>query len=86
MLDVVMAPFSRSSRELEPALEAAHRRGAGVLAIKAVEQGRAADPDAAVAFAASRPFVDCVVLGTLDPDHLAGAARAAEEALQESKP
>jgi aryl-alcohol dehydrogenase-like predicted oxidoreductase len=81
-LDVVMAPFNRADTLLAPALDAVHASGLGVLGIKAVQQGHAGDPDAAVAFAVSRPFIDCVVLGTLNPAHLASAAAAAERALE----
>ena len=79
LLDVVMAPFNQSDQSLGSALESAHKAGLGVLAIKAVEQGRAKDPAASVAFVASRPFVDAVLLGTLNPEHLAAAVKAVEK-------
>ncbi|KAF0244272.1 MAG: aldo/keto [Planctomycetota bacterium] len=78
LLDAVMAPFNQSDRSLGPALESAHKSGLGVLAIKAVQQGRALDPATAVAFVAGQPFVDAVVLGTLNPDHLSAAVKAVE--------
>jgi aryl-alcohol dehydrogenase-like predicted oxidoreductase len=78
LLDVVMAPFNQKDQALRPALEAAHKAGLGVLAIKAVEQGRAVDPAAAVAFVAGQPFVNAVVLGTLNPGHLAAATKAVQ--------
>ncbi|MEK7469566.1 MAG: aldo/keto reductase [Planctomycetota bacterium] len=78
LLDIVMAPFNQADQSLGSALEGAHRAGLGVLAIKAIEQGRATDPAAAVAFVASRPFVDAVVLGTLNPSHLAAAVKAVD--------
>ncbi|MCC6739271.1 MAG: aldo/keto reductase [Planctomycetia bacterium] len=78
LVDVVMAPFSRGQQDLGPALAAARKAGLGVLAIKAVEQGRASDPAAAVAFAAGQAFVDCVVVGSLNAAHLEAAVRAVE--------
>lgn len=78
LADVVMAPFNRGQQDLGPALAAARKAGVGVLAIKAVEQGRAADPAAAVAFVAGQAFVDGVVVGTLNPAHLEAAVRAVE--------
>ncbi|MCE9582287.1 MAG: aldo/keto reductase [Planctomycetes bacterium] len=76
LLDVVMAPFSQAKPELGPALQSAHDAGIGILAIKTVEQGKAADPNAAVSFVAGRPFVDALVLGTLNPWHLTAAVAA----------
>jgi aryl-alcohol dehydrogenase-like predicted oxidoreductase len=76
LLDVVMAPFNQAQPALGAALQAAHDAGLGVLAIKAVEQGTAANPEQSVAFVASRPFVDAVVLGTLNPWHLSSAVAA----------
>ncbi len=78
VVDVVMAPFNRADRKLEGALKAARKAGVGVLAIKTVEQGRAVDPAAAVAFVAGQAFVDAAVVGTLNPAHLEAAVRAVE--------
>jgi aryl-alcohol dehydrogenase-like predicted oxidoreductase len=77
-VDVIMAPFNRADRKLETALAAARKAGLGVLAIKTVEQGRAVDPAAAVAFVAGQAFVDGAVVGTLNPAHLEAAVRAVE--------
>jgi len=76
VLDVVMAPFSRGKQSLGPALESAHDAGLAVLAIKSLEQGRAVDPGAAIAWVATRVFVDAVVVGTVNPRHLATAVKA----------
>lgn len=81
LLDVVMGPYSLDEPFLEVGLEGAHLAGAGVLGIKAVSQGRAADPGYAVEYAVSQPFIDCVVIGTRDPVHLEEAVRSAEKAL-----
>jgi aryl-alcohol dehydrogenase-like predicted oxidoreductase len=76
VLDAVMAPFSRPEQSLGLALESAHDAGLAVLAIKSLEQGRAVDPGAAIAWVTTRVFIDAVVLGTLNPHHLATAVKA----------
>jgi len=76
VLDAVMAPFSRSGHSLGPALESAHNAGLAVLAIKALQQGRAADPGAAIGWVTRHAFIDVVVVGTLSPCHLATAVKA----------
>ena len=79
-LDVVMAPFGPADRTRGAALQMAHDAGLGVVAIKALDGGRAADPADAIRFVLARKFVDCVVVGTLSPDHLETAVRATEGA------
>jgi aryl-alcohol dehydrogenase-like predicted oxidoreductase len=76
VLDAVMAPFSPSEHSLGPALESAHDAGLAVLAIKALQQGRAVDPGAAIGWVTTRAFIDVVVVGTLSPRHLATAVKA----------
>ncbi len=82
-LDVVMAPFHRADRALGEALAAAHAAGLGVLAIKGLGSGHLAagtDPAkeaaAAVAFVLNNPFIDALIVGTLDAEHLAQAVAA----------
>jgi aryl-alcohol dehydrogenase-like predicted oxidoreductase len=76
VLDAVMAPFSSSEQSLGPALESAHDAGLAVLAIKSLQQGRAVDPGAAIAWVVTHAFIDTVVVGTLNPRHLATAVEA----------
>jgi aryl-alcohol dehydrogenase-like predicted oxidoreductase len=76
-LGVVMAPWSAADPSLGPALAAASKAGAGILAIKALASGHAKEPTAALRFAAE-PFVDSIVVGTLNPDHLRSAVKALE--------
>jgi aryl-alcohol dehydrogenase-like predicted oxidoreductase len=78
-LDVVMAPVSLAQPELEGALAAAHARGAGILAIKALGSGHL-EPGDALRHVLALPFVDAIVLGTLTLDHLAFAVAAADAA------
>jgi aryl-alcohol dehydrogenase-like predicted oxidoreductase len=76
-LDVVMAPFSAADPSLKMALEMAHDAGLGVLAVKGLDSGRAADPAGAVRFVLRQTFVDCLVVGTLSVQHLLDAVEAA---------
>lgn len=72
--DVIMATLNPDyTAELELIAEAG-RRGRGVLIKKALASGHAG-PES-LAFAASRPGVSSVVVGTIDPDHLAANAAA----------
>lgn len=86
-LDVVMAGFSLAHPDLADSLAAAHARGLGVLAIKGLASGHLVNPNApagrpatpaeAVRFVTGQPFVDCLVVGTLNADHLRQAVEAA---------
>lgn len=73
-VDVVMAPYGIGQESLGEALSRAQGSGVGVIAIKALGAGHAATDDAAVRravrFVLSAPFVDCLVVGTLNPAHL----------------
>jgi len=81
-LDVVMAPYSLQHDTLGPALGAAHARGCGVLAIKALASGhlaRGGSAPTAFAHVLRQPWVDAVVVGTLRFAHLRDALDAAAE-------
>ncbi|HYE02927.1 MAG TPA: aldo/keto reductase [Phycisphaerales bacterium] len=72
--DVVMLTYNPGEREAEAALEAAGRRGVGVLVKKALGGGHAARPEqieAALRLTLGQAGVSCVVLGTTNPEHLA---------------
>lgn len=73
-VDAVMAPYGIGNESLGEALSRAAGGGVGIIAIKALGAGHAATgPDAvrrAVRFVLSAPFVDALVVGTLNPVHL----------------
>jgi aryl-alcohol dehydrogenase-like predicted oxidoreductase len=76
-LDVIMAPFSQKEPSLAEALTEVQDRGLGVLAIKGLFSGHL-EAGPAIEFVLSQPFVDALVLGTIDPAHLAEAAARAQ--------
>jgi aryl-alcohol dehydrogenase-like predicted oxidoreductase len=76
-LDVVMAPFSRTDSSLAEALKEAHDRGLGVLAIKGLFSGHL-EARPAIEFVLSKPHIDALVLGTMNPAHLSEAVAVAE--------
>lgn len=77
-LDVVMAPFSQKESGLASALAAAHDRGAGVLAIKGLFSGHL-EARAAIEYVLRQEFIDALIVGTINPAHLADAVAAARE-------
>jgi aryl-alcohol dehydrogenase-like predicted oxidoreductase len=78
-LDVVMAPFSLTNQTLGPALANAHRAGLGVIAIKGLQSGFLSGRiEKAVQFVLDQPFIDSLVIGTINPDHLDMAVRLGE--------
>jgi aryl-alcohol dehydrogenase-like predicted oxidoreductase len=75
--DIVMAPFSQKETALADALAAVHDHGLGVLAIKGLFSGHLqARP--AIEFVLNQPFIDALVIGTLNPAHLETAVEIAE--------
>lgn len=88
--DVVMLTLNPRDRQDEPMVEAAARRGVGVLIKKALLSGRiadlpaheAADPiERCLRFVFSHDGVSSVVVGTIDAEHLAHDVAAAERAI-----
>lgn len=75
-LDVVMAPFSQQDQSLADALGEAHDAGLGVMAIKVLASGYL-EPAKAIDFALRQPFIDSLVVGTIDPEHLRQAVAIA---------
>ena len=75
-LDVVMAPFSQQDPSLAEALGKAHDAGLGVMAIKVLASGYL-EPAKAIDFALRQPFIDSLVVGTIDPAHLREAVTIA---------
>jgi len=80
MLDVVMAPFSQQDPSLAAALKDARGRGLGILAIKALYSGHL-DASTAIEFVLRQPFIDAVVVGTINPQHLREAVGTAQRVL-----
>jgi aryl-alcohol dehydrogenase-like predicted oxidoreductase len=76
MLDVVMAPFSERDPGLADALAAAHAQDLGIIAIKGLFSGHLA-PSPAIEFVLRHPFVDALILGTINKEHLREAAAVA---------
>jgi aryl-alcohol dehydrogenase-like predicted oxidoreductase len=77
-LDVVMAPFSERDAALEPALVAAQQRGLGILAIKGLFSGHL-EAAAAIEFVLCQPFIDSLIVGTINVAHLREAVAIAEK-------
>jgi hypothetical protein len=65
---------------LEPALANAHDQGLGIVAIKGLFSGHL-EPSSAIEFVLRRRFVDSLILGTVDKDHLREAVATAEKVL-----
>ena len=76
-LDVVMAPFSQKETALAQALSKAHEAGLGVLAIKGLFSGHL-DAQPAIEFVLRQPFIDALILGTINPAHISEAVSIAE--------
>jgi len=78
-LDVVMAPFSLTNQSLGPALAKAHRARVGVIAIKGLQSGFLTGRiEEAVQFVLDQPFIDSLVIGTINPAHLGMDLRLGE--------
>jgi aryl-alcohol dehydrogenase-like predicted oxidoreductase len=75
-LDVIMAPFSQKDPALAGPLARAHQAGLGVLAIKGLFSGHL-DAGPAIGFVLQQPFIDSLIVGTINPAHLREAAAAA---------
>lgn len=79
-LDVVMAPFNEKETSLSEALKNAHNRGLGVLAIKGLYNGHL-EAASAIEFVLKQPFIDALILGTINPAHLKEAVSVADKSL-----
>lgn len=76
--DVVMAPFSQKETALTEALATVHSQGLGVLAIKGLFSGQL-EARPAIEFVLNQPFLDALVIGTLNPAHLKAAVEIAKD-------
>ncbi len=79
--DVVMVTYNPSEREELPVLAAAADANKGVLIKKGLQSGHAADVEASLRFIFSQPGIGSVIVGTINPEHLADNARAMEQVL-----
>jgi aryl-alcohol dehydrogenase-like predicted oxidoreductase len=79
-LDVVMAPFSQKEANLAAALADAHDRGVGILAIKGLFSGHL-EASAAIEYVLRQKFIDVLIVGTINPAHLADAVAVAAKVL-----
>lgn len=77
--DVVMVAYNATDHTQQPVLDACRDAGTGVLIKKALDSGHlaASDPERALAEVLQQQAADCVVTGTLSPDHLAANVAAA---------
>lgn len=75
-VDVLMITVSPQDPEDIALLRTAEARGCGVLVKKALDSGHAADPDQALRAVAACGGVSSIVVGTIDPEHLAANAAA----------
>ena len=87
-LDLVMAPYSLQDPQLADALEYAHSKGLGVLGIKGLSSGHLAVSGKQAAAQAlqhvlSQRFLDALILGTINREHLTQAVNLAQ-AIDES--
>lgn len=79
-LDVVMAPFSQREPSLAEALKKAHEAGRGVIAIKGLFSGHL-EARPAIEFVLRQPFIDALIVGTINPAHLKEAVAVADGCL-----
>lgn len=86
LMDVVMATYSPIAPEEKPVLNHARKTGKGVLLKKSLASGHldkiGADPlQTALDFAFAHPATAGVIVGTINPDHLAANVAATIKAL-----
>lgn len=84
--DVMMVTYNLSEQEEEPVLAACHEADCGVLLKKVFASGHLADVEddpvlASLRLALKHPATGSAIIGTINPDHLAGNVAAAREAL-----
>ncbi|MDA1101088.1 MAG: aldo/keto reductase [Proteobacteria bacterium] len=79
--DLVMITLNPSDQSQRPVLAAARNAGKGILIKKPLDSGYHSDVDVALASLVREPGVGSVVVGTIDPVHLAGNCAAVQRAL-----
>jgi aryl-alcohol dehydrogenase-like predicted oxidoreductase len=82
--DVVMVTYNPAHQEERPVLAAAAAANKGVLIKKGLQSGHAADVEVALRFIFSQPGVGSVIVGTINPEHLADNVRATEQILAQN--
>lgn len=81
--DVIMATLNPLHAAEAPVIARAANAGCGVLVKKALASGHAVPAD--IRFAASHPGVSSVIVGTINPDHLAENARLLADPQQHAR-
>ncbi len=76
LLDVVMATYTPDYTDEKPVLDHAALHEKGIILKKVLSSGHQTDIGEAMNFAFSHPAVDCVVTGTINPNHLSQNAEA----------
>ncbi|MCB1839096.1 MAG: aldo/keto reductase [Rhodospirillales bacterium] len=89
-LDIVMATYNPLYTEEKPVLDLAAKKNKGVLLKKALASGHLGklgeNPlESALNFAFSHPATNAIIIGTINPQHLAENIRAASKALEQGK-
>jgi aryl-alcohol dehydrogenase-like predicted oxidoreductase len=79
--DIVMITLNPADQSQRPVLTAARDADKGVLIKKPLDSGHHGDAGAALADLVCEPGVGSVVVGTINPDHLASNCAAVERAL-----
>ncbi len=70
---------AREHQRITALLRQMHQKGKGMVGIKIMAQGRlAADPRAAIGYAAGCPFLDCFIIGMLSRQEIDSNCRALE--------
>lgn len=72
VMDVIMAPMNSDDDSLGEELSNAHERGCGIIAIKGLRSGHlnGVSVEESVRFVLKNVFIDVLVVGTLNKDHL----------------
>ena len=79
--DLVMITLNAADQSQRPVLASARDAGKGILIKKPLDSGHRDDVDAALADLVREPGVGSVVVGTIDPGHLADNCAAVRRAL-----
>ena len=79
--DLVMITLNPADQSQRPVLAAARTAGKGILIKKPLDSGHHGDVGAALAKLVREPGVGSVVVGTINPDHLADNCAAVQRAL-----
>ncbi len=82
-MDIVMATCNLKYNDELPVLQAAKKRGKGVLVKKGLQSGRTQDVSDAMRFIFSQPGVSSMIVGTINAEHLKSNVQCLNEILNE---